>query len=134
MTSWFRQAFLVADQAIDGIYAETVTIIPMVKLDPGGTPNVNGRPSPDPTRQQATVQAIFDEPSTQDYPMARGHAASNSHEVGTSKPLLEFTTSAVPYTVQIGDVIVRASGVKFQVSDPGDDSFGRTVLKLTAKT
>ena len=125
--SWFRQAFLFADQALDTVYAEPITITPMAKP-------ANGRPVPDPTRQPVTLQGIFDEPSVQDFPSSRGHAAASSHEFGTTKPQVEFNVADVPYRIVIGDRITRENGDTFAVADPGDDSFGRTVLKLTTKT
>ncbi len=124
--SWFRQTFLVADQALDTIFGETITVTPMVKPS-------NGRPGPDPNRAVTTVQGIFDEPSIQDFPAARGHAAASSHEFGTTKPQVEFTTDDVPYRIVIGDRITRENGDRFEVADPGEDGFGRTVLKLTDK-
>ena len=97
--------------------------------------NANGPPSVDPDRPVITLLGIFDEASVQDFPEARGHAASASQKLGTAKASVTFGTAGVPFRVALGDIVVKndGSGI-FAVSDNGDDGLARTTLKLTAKS
>ncbi|WP_158810227.1 hypothetical protein [Beijerinckia sp. L45] len=128
--SFFDTAIAASGAVHDIVLGETFSIEPKTKK-PG---DPDARFIADPARPAQTFVGVWTDPQADISPTNRtGHPAGEGAKFDGTKPTVDFQTDALPYPPLIGDVITRTkTSDRFTVADPGDDSFGRSTVALTA--
>lgn len=106
MTTPFQDAAALASAAVDGVYGEPFTVIPMTRGN-----DVNARPTTDSGRAQTVITAAFlDVFARADSGPARTQGVTAERPGhASSRPQISFDRSQLTYAVKRGDRMQRGS-------------------------
>ncbi len=116
MTTPFQDAAEKASAALDDVFGEAFTFLPMTAgLD------ANARPSADPDRDVVAFTAVFIDTAARAHsgPARTPDVVNERPGHSSSRPQITFALAALPYRPRRGDRVQRAAdNALFQIAEP----------------